>query len=91
MFGLGFDFRHLHHFKMSSIPSFIIYNFLVILIASITYFVMKEAVRVSGGKLSRLSFIASSLILGIELMSLMSLGGIFYQTKVIEENITLKV
>ena len=76
---------------MSEIASFIIYNILVILFGSITYFIMKEAVRVSDGKLSKVGFIISSTVLGAEIMLVFLLGGLYYDIPSDIANKDLKV
>jgi len=71
---------------MSEIASFIIYNILVILFGSITYFIMKEGVRVSGGKLNKTGFLISSLVLGTGILLILISGGIYYNIPGIKED-----
>lgn len=44
---------------------FILNNFLIILLGSVIYFFSKETIRASGGNLSKLSFLALGLVLGL--------------------------
>jgi len=76
---------------MSEIASFIIYNILVILFGSITYFIMKEGVRVSGGKLNKTGFLISSLVLGTGILLILISGGIYYNIPGIKEDNPIKI